>query len=89
MQAITTIGLDIAKSVFQVHCVDAGRANRHGRIFPTGLAVSPRHPVPAASYFQCAAQDPLFVLGWNCLCETERHPVASPPPLRPEYSAPH
>ncbi len=24
MQAITTIGLDIAKSVFQVHCVDAG-----------------------------------------------------------------
>ena len=23
MQAITTIGLDIAKSVFQVHCVDA------------------------------------------------------------------
>jgi len=24
MQAVTTIGLDIAKSVFQVHCVDAG-----------------------------------------------------------------
>jgi len=24
MQAITTIGLDIAKSVFQVHCIDAG-----------------------------------------------------------------
>src|SRR5262249_6574470 len=24
MQAITTIGLDIAKLVFQVHCVDAG-----------------------------------------------------------------
>jgi len=23
MQAVTTIGLDIAKSVFQVHCVDA------------------------------------------------------------------
>jgi transposase len=23
MQTITTIGLDIAKSVFQVHCVDA------------------------------------------------------------------
>src|SRR4029077_21220076 len=23
MQAITTIGLDIAKSIFQVHCVDA------------------------------------------------------------------
>jgi transposase len=23
MQAITTVGLDIAKSVFQVHCVDA------------------------------------------------------------------
>jgi transposase len=23
MQAITTIGLDIAKSVFQVHCIDA------------------------------------------------------------------
>ena len=24
MQAMTTIGLDIAKSVFQVHCIDAG-----------------------------------------------------------------
>jgi hypothetical protein len=24
MQAITAIGLDIAKSVFQVHCIDAG-----------------------------------------------------------------
>ena len=24
MQTITTVGLDIAKSVFQVHCVDAG-----------------------------------------------------------------
>jgi transposase len=23
MQTITTIGLDIAKSVFQVHCIDA------------------------------------------------------------------
>ena len=23
MEAITTVGLDIAKSVFQVHCVDA------------------------------------------------------------------
>jgi transposase len=23
MQSITTIGLDIAKSVFQVHCIDA------------------------------------------------------------------
>jgi transposase len=23
MQTITTVGLDIAKSVFQVHCVDA------------------------------------------------------------------
>jgi transposase len=22
MQAVTTVGLDIAKSVFQVHCVD-------------------------------------------------------------------
>jgi transposase len=25
MQAFTTVGLDIAKSVFQVHCVDAAR----------------------------------------------------------------
>jgi len=24
MQTVTTVGLDIAKSVFQVHCVDAG-----------------------------------------------------------------
>ncbi len=40
MQAVTTIGLDIAKSVFQVHGVDAGgnvvvrrqlKAPRHGR----------------------------------------------------------
>ena len=27
MQAITTIGLDIAKSVFQVHGIDAKRGN--------------------------------------------------------------
>jgi hypothetical protein len=26
MEAVTTIGLDIAKSVFQVHCVDASGA---------------------------------------------------------------
>jgi transposase len=24
MQTVTTVGVDIAKSVFQVHCVDAG-----------------------------------------------------------------
>jgi hypothetical protein len=29
MQAVTTIGLDIAKSVFQVHGVDAGRQGAH------------------------------------------------------------
>ena len=28
MQTVTTIGLDIAKSVFQVHCVDAVGRNR-------------------------------------------------------------
>jgi hypothetical protein len=28
MQMITTIGLDIAKSLFQVHGVDAGRIDR-------------------------------------------------------------
>ena len=32
MQTITAIGLDIAKSVFQVHGVDAdGPANKRGR----------------------------------------------------------
>ena len=30
MQAITTIGLDIAKSVFQVHGVDAGGPSQLG-----------------------------------------------------------
>jgi hypothetical protein len=29
MQTITTIGLDIAKSVFQVHGVDAARPGAH------------------------------------------------------------
>ena len=29
MQTITTIGLDIAKSVFQVHGVDCGRQGGH------------------------------------------------------------
>jgi hypothetical protein len=44
MQTITTIGLDIAKSVFQVHGVDAekplqvGRRNRHtGRLPSFGV----------------------------------------------------
>jgi hypothetical protein len=30
MQTVTTIGLDIAKSVFQVHCVDAARGTHRG-----------------------------------------------------------
>ena len=29
MQTITTIGLDIAKSVFQIHGVDGGRSSGH------------------------------------------------------------
>jgi hypothetical protein len=29
MQAVTTIGLDIAKSVFQVHGVDSGLSTVH------------------------------------------------------------
>ena len=33
MQVVTTIGLDIAKSVFQVHGVDAG-----------GQVITPPHP---------------------------------------------
>jgi len=43
MQAITTIGLDIAKSVFQVHYIDAAgnvvlrrQLKRRGRSAPTG-----------------------------------------------------
>jgi len=31
MQTITTIGLDIAKSVFQVHGIDAGAIVKVGR----------------------------------------------------------
>ena len=41
MQTITTIGLDIAKSVFQVHGVDAGA------MLDLGDAVIRRRAVPA------------------------------------------
>jgi transposase len=37
VQAITTIGLDIAKSVFQVHCVDADGNVVLRRQFETSL----------------------------------------------------
>jgi len=30
MQTVTTIGLDIAKSVFQVHGIDAAGVRQHG-----------------------------------------------------------
>jgi hypothetical protein len=39
MRGITTIGLDIAKSVFQVHGIDAERALRTPT--PPGHALSP------------------------------------------------
>ena len=46
VQAITTIGLDIAKSVFQVHCVDAeGKVilrRQLKRRYVSGKALAPR-----------------------------------------------
>jgi hypothetical protein len=62
MQAVTTIGLDIAKSVFQVHGVDAGgqvvirrQLGRHG-VLPEafhhawlGSRLSPRRTIGRAS----------------------------------------
>ena len=45
MQAITTIGFDIAKSVFQVHGVDAA-----GQVIVPAVEASPGHSVfPEAS----------------------------------------
>jgi hypothetical protein len=42
MQAITTIGLDIAKSVFQVHGIDAeGNVVRAAHGFSSSIAVAP------------------------------------------------
>ena len=45
MQAITTIGLDIAKSVFQVHGVDAegNVASLRPRVLREAVAVPGRH----------------------------------------------
>jgi hypothetical protein len=40
MQTITTIGPDIAKSVFQVHCVDAVDINIPTEIMRTAVAVA-------------------------------------------------
>ena len=57
MQTITTIGLDIAKSVFQVHCVDANgdvvlrrqlmcwRFSRSCRLVSSGSRRAPRHTI--------------------------------------------
>ena len=38
MQAITTIGLDIAKSVFQVHSINSG----HSKTLSSALLVGPK-----------------------------------------------
>ena len=47
---ITTIGLDIAKNVFQVHGVDAHeRPVLHKRLSRTKVASSSRNFLPAAS----------------------------------------
>jgi len=49
MQAITTVGLDIAKSVFQVHCVDAQgnvvlrRQLKRRAVLPEAVAVFGRY----------------------------------------------
>jgi hypothetical protein len=52
MQTITTIGLDIAKSVFQVHGIDAGgpgdrspanEASLFPDVFPEAIAMSGRY----------------------------------------------
>ena len=45
MQTITTIGLDIAKSVFQVHGVDAGDqvVIRYAKIHAPSIGLGSRH----------------------------------------------
>jgi hypothetical protein len=52
MQAVTTIGLDIAKSVFQVHGVDAAgqvvirrQLKRRYVLRPTDLPITRKSPV--------------------------------------------
>ena len=42
MQAVTTIGLDIAKSVFQVHGIRKERLGRRQRLRRYGLAFFPK-----------------------------------------------
>ena len=58
MQAVTTIGLDIAKSVFQVHGVDAAgqvlrraswRSSRNCRYVWLGSRLAPRRTTGRAS----------------------------------------
>jgi hypothetical protein len=44
MQAITTIGLDIAKSVFQVHGVDAERQDRSSATAKAGASTAVSTP---------------------------------------------
>jgi len=58
MQTITTIGLDIAKSVFQVH---PGRTTAH---CPSGASRTTRHlaPPPAGHRAECVAENNLFYL---------------------------
>jgi transposase len=55
MQTITTIGLDIAKSVFQVHGVDAGGqvVIRRSLIPGLGVKLSNDHPCRA----HCSLRD--------------------------------
>ena len=58
MQSISTIGLDIAKSVFQVHGVDAAgqvvlrRQRRHGPLLSGAIA-----PLAVISPWQPASRD--------------------------------
>jgi hypothetical protein len=66
MQAVTTIGLDIAKSVFQVHGVDAAgqvlirsvappwRSSRNCQYVRLGSRLAPRRTTARASSKNCS-----------------------------------
>jgi hypothetical protein len=67
MQAVTTIGLDIAKSVFQVHCVDAAgqvliRRQLKRRAV---LAFFEKLPVCLVGIEACASSHYWSRLGWR------------------------